>query len=119
MAWPTTAADTDTFRSDGSGTTYTLSLDTTAGDLIVLGPTWEGSSSDTTVSASDGVNTYTDHFVGAHAVASAAGEPWTTLLSAVAASTTTHTITITLGAALTWREANGATIHPDAAGTIS
>jgi len=119
VAWPTATAAATTFRNDASGTTFTFTLSVTAGDQIAIVPKWEGSSSDTTLTTSDGVNTYTDHFSAAHPVAAAAGEPWTSLITAVAATTASLSITVTLGAARTWREGHAVAIRPDAAGTIS
>ena len=121
MAWPTSAADSDSFNASGSDTTLTFTVDVVAGDLIVLLVGWSDTD-DTTVSGSDSAsNSYTDHFSGGHLVQTdtAPFEPWGTMLSAVAGTTATLSITVTLGAAKTWREGQAVVIRPDAAGTIS
>jgi len=122
MAWPTSPAATGTGSGSGSGTTIATSgtVAVTAGDLIYVSVTWEGA--DATVTCADGgVNTYSEvSFTGAHPGGGATEtEPWNACFWAVAASTTSVTVTATYDTARTFRNITVLCLHPDAAGTIS
>lgn len=118
MSWPTTFAATGSGTNSASGTTLAISapVSVTAGDLILIPVKWEVG--DSTISCSDGVNTYTDLFAGAHP-SSAGAEPFCTLLYAVAATTASITPAVTWGTARAWREIGAEILHPTAADTIS
>lgn len=122
MAWPAAPTASQGGSGSGSGTTIATgaALSVTAGDLIFAAVSWEGA--DTTVSMADGgVNSYSEvSFTGGHPGGGATPtEPWNACFWAVAATTTSVTLTATYGAARTFRVITALCFHPDAAGTIS
>jgi len=121
MAWATSPSSTAAGANGASDTTIATStaLSVTAGDLIYVAISWEGA--DTTLSVDDTVNTYSEiSYGGGHPGGGATPtEPWHAAFWAVAATTTTVTITATYGAARTFRAITAVCQHPDAAGTIS
>jgi len=122
MAWPSSPTANQNGFSSGSDTTIAngSALSVTAGGLIFVAFSWEGA--DTTLTVADGgVNTYTEvSFTGGHPGGGATpSEPWNACFWAVAATTTTLTITGTYGAARTFRAITALFFNPDAAGTIS
>lgn len=120
MEWPSAPTTTASGNSTGSGTTVSSSsFSVTAGDLIYVAVSWEGA--DTTIDCSDGgVNTYAELYGGAHGNnGSGNPEPWQGGFWVQAATTTTLTITITYGAARTFKSVTIIVLHPDSAGMIS
>lgn len=115
MAWPTAFAATAENGNSASvtalATPSTVAL--TAGDIILVVRKWEGT--DTTVSASDGVNTYAQ-FTTDHGTTT---EPFVSCCWALATTTASLTITSTLGAARTWNDLVVGVVRRDAAGTVS
>lgn len=117
MAWPAAATATGSNTVGGGtslGTSATVAV--TAGDLIYVFAKWEGT--DTTVSGSDGVNTYVDLFAGNHH-SKAGADPWGTVLYAIAATTTSLTPTVNFGASQSFINLGAVILHPTVPGTIS
>ena len=123
MAWPSTPTTTGSGFGSGSGTSIATSgsVAVTAGDLIYVSVCWEGA--DSVITCSDGgVNTYTQVFGSNLNNGTGNPEPWNQCFRAVAATTTSVTITASYGGGAdsrTFRTITVLVFHPDAAGTIS